>query len=93
MEINDRNINKLIGEFFAPEVMEKIMADHHKHRDGTIAFERALEYDYFEDTWHEIYTVRHNGYVRGEIQGSGDTLEEAIANFKANWLKAEEGAR
>lgn len=89
----DKNVRKLIEDFFAIKNMEAISSDHHKQCDGILTFEENIDYDYWDDRWCEYYMVEHNGYIRDEIIGVGTTLEEAINDFRYNWSKKSKEVR
>jgi hypothetical protein len=79
-------LEELINEFFNPEVMEIIGSDHHKNRDGLL----EISYNHWLDNpiqceW--AWAIRHPGYCRADIEATGRSLREAIANFKVKAIK------
>ena len=77
-------LESLIKFLFDESIMETINGDHHKNDDGILEITYCWYYDnniQGEHAW-EVY---HPGYVRGNIRGTGKTLNEAIDNFKKNY--------
>ena len=79
------NLEQLTQAFFDRDYMRYVNSSHHKNNDGAL----EVNYNWYYDNdiqGSEAWEVYHPGYVRGEIRGTGRTLQEAIDAFIDAWI-------